>query len=466
MRPQNQAARNQLTTELRRNAPVSAADLAGHLRISVPTVLRILRERGDQIVRIGTTKKARYALRRPLRGIAHSIPVYRIDIQGKGHSCGTLELVEPHGSVMDLEIMGWPVDVEHSSGYWDGLPYPLYDMRPQGFLGRSFARQTYRDLALPSNLSDWSDDDIVHALSQRGSDTIGNLIVGDHAYERWLTSVASPEAPPLPESGLAECYADLAVRIMNLGIAGSSAAGEFPKFTASRELPGAAAPHVIVKFSGTEDSGAVKRWSDLLVCEHIALTTLRETTRLPAAHSRILNAQGRTFLEVERFDRHGMFGRSEIVTLASIDAAFLGSAESLWPESIRRLTKIKLANQLLENKVRVLWWYGKLIANSDMHMGNLSFTFTPEPGKQPELRLAPTYDMLPMFYAPLAGGEVPVRTFEPVLPLPKEREAWLMACAAALHFWQQTSTDTRISDAFRKVCGENYQRLNNLVQLV
>ena len=65
--------------------------------------------------------------------------------------------------------------------------------------------------------------------------------------------------------------------------------------------------------------------------------------------------------------------------------------------------------------------------------------------------------MLPMFYAPLAGGEVPVRVFEPSLPLPKDRDVWVSACNAAMHFWQQASIDSRISDVFRETSLENFQ---------
>lgn len=463
MRPQNRTARDRLNFELRRHAPTSAADLAHRLQVSIPTVLRMLKERDEHIVRIGTTKNARYALRRPLRGLSRPIPVYRIDAQGKGHEGGSLELVEPSGSILDMQSLGWPVDAEHSGGFWDGLPYPLYDMRPQGFIGRNLTHQSYRDLALPQNLNDWSDDDIVYALSQRGSDVTGNFIVGDATYERWLQTVANPEAP-IVESKLAPYYVECAERAMSTGIVGSSAAGEFPKFTASRHLPGALTPHVIVKFSGADESSAVKRWSDLLVCEHIALLALNKKTALPAAASRIVQTRGRTFLEVERFDRHGMYGRSELVTLASLDASILGSAESAWPSIVRQLAKMKLADQQLEFHTQVLWWYGKLIANTDMHTGNLSFQFDAKPGAQPVLRGAPAYDMLPMLYAPLAGGEVPSRQFEPTLPLPKERDVWLTACTAALYFWQQASGDARISIAFRKICGENLRRLESLVQ--
>ncbi|MDQ8208272.1 HipA domain-containing protein [Coraliomargarita sp. SDUM461003] len=54
---------------------------------------------------------------------------------------------------------------------------------------------------------------------------------------------------------------------------------------------------------------------------------------------------------------------------------------------------------------------GELIANTDMHWGNLSF-FLPEQSPYP---LAPVYDMLPMRFRPSSTGEVIERTFEPTL---------------------------------------------------
>gem|GEM_PF-2098816 len=99
MRPQNRTARDRLAAELRHNSPVAARELADRLLISVPTALRILKERGASVVRIGATKNARYASRRLLRGSAHPIPVYRVDNQGRGHDVGSLDLLEPNGSV-------------------------------------------------------------------------------------------------------------------------------------------------------------------------------------------------------------------------------------------------------------------------------------------------------------------------------------------------------------------------------
>lgn len=463
MRPQNEVARERLEVELRRAPPVSAAELSKRLKVSLPTMLRILHEREERVFRIGTTKTARYALRRPLRGIAKPIPVYRIDRQGKGHSCGTLELVEPQGSFIDLKAMGWPTGKNTYNGWWDGLPYPLHDMRPQGFLGRNFARGVYQDLGVSPNPEEWSDDDIVYVLTRYGSDTSGNLIVGDQAYSSWLSSVANPQSL-VSDEGLYGHYMNQASLVTSQVGTGSSAAGEFPKFTASRSLPGSATPHVIVKFSGADDSTAVRRWSDLLICEHLALTTLGRHTDLEAASSRILNEpKGRTFLEVERFDRHDILGRSETITLATLTAALLGSGKSTWPELVHELARLKLTAPSVEEKVRVLWWYGKLIANTDMHLGNLSFRLSPlVSGAHTQLQLTPAYDMLPMLYAPLSGGEVPIRAFEPALPLPREREAWRIACGAAILFWETASGDPRVSSQFQILCTGHMNRLNAL----
>ncbi|NRF65719.1 hypothetical protein HLB44_01845 [Aquincola sp. S2] len=63
--------------------------------------------------------------------------------------------------------------------------------------------------------------------------------------------------------------------------------------------------------------------------------------------------------------------------------------------------------------------------------------------------------MLPMPYAPLPGGEVPARSFEPPLPRPPQRPA----CEAALAFWAHAAADTRIGADFRAICAANGRRL-------
>ncbi len=56
---------------------------------------------------------------------------------------------------MGLIDSGWPVPEESRDGWWDGLAYPLYDMRPQGYLGRQFARAEHHQFAVSTNPDQW-----------------------------------------------------------------------------------------------------------------------------------------------------------------------------------------------------------------------------------------------------------------------------------------------------------------------
>ncbi len=465
MRPRNQTSRNQLTTVLARRAAASAGTLAEQLGVSVPTLHRMLQEQGRAVVTAGSARRTRYALRRPLRGETAELPLYAVDGAGRAALVSHLALVHPQGSRMSLAGSGWPVPDEARDGWWDGLPYPLVDMRPQGYLGRQLARAQHRALAVPANPDEWSDDDVVYGLSRLGSHVSGNLILGDAAFEHWQAQKLSPPETmtPLQPRAIAKAYVRLAEQAVGAGVAGSSTAGEFPKFPALRERAGSGTPHVLVKFSGSEVSGAVQRWADLLVCEHLALTNVATLPGVAAAHSHVLAHGGRCFLEVERFDRQGLFGRSPLVSLGTLNAALVGDGTADWTRLATRLQALGCLDAGTVQRIAQLWWFGRLIANSDMHTGNLSFQPQQASGL---LALAPAYDMLPMLYAPLAGGELPVRGFEPPLPLPPQRSTWMTACSAALEFWHGAAKDSRISAAFQTVCRANAGKLQNVADRV
>lgn len=456
MRPINKSARYLLDHELRVRRVTDAATLAKALDVSSPTVLRIIQERGDEIVRIGTTKNARYALRRMLRGKAELIPVYKIDRNGKGSLLTHLSLASSLGAVLDVRAMGWPV-AKDTTSWWDGLPYPLADMRPQGFLGRSLARQISQSFGVSENPEQWSDDDVTYVLTIKGSDTQGNLIIGDAAYKDFLHTVANPTTP-ITEEQIPKRYPELANLATQFGGTGSSAGGEFPKFTTKRYFSAGSNSNVIVKFSGADESSAVRRWSDLLVCEHLALEVIRKSERLNAPLSRIIQSQGRTFFEIERFDRVGELGRIACASLASMDNAFVGIGSGSWVDAAKRLIQEKVIPADLINDISILWWFGKLIANTDMHFGNLTFLI------EPEVKLSPAYDMLPMLYAPLAGGEVPERMFKIALPMPQEEGVWDIAFEMATEFWSIAAKDGRITSGFRAICEENLNALTVLQQ--
>lgn len=443
---------------------LSGADLLLRLQKSRPTLsratmMRMVRELGDQVVVRGAARRTSYAARRPLRGSTESIPVYRIDRKGRGEQIAVLDPIYPAGCALRYEQpLEWPLAPEMRDGWFPGLPYPLDDMRPQGFLGRNFARNYAGLLQVGPDPQKWPEDDILYMLAQLGHDTAGNYIIGEAAYRRHLDTMQQG-LEMVPE----RAYPELAAAAMQAGDAGSSAGGEFPKFTAFREHGGERA-HVIVKFSGNDQTPGTQRWADLLVCEHLALDTVSAELRLPAARSRIHRAGQRTFLEVERFDRHGEFGRSAVCSWAALDAALFGMAGENWSRAAARLLPQRYISADTHTQINRLWHYGRLIANSDMHEGNLAFV--PGEAGQPPLALAPAYDMLPMLYAPARGVELPQRDYAPLLPLPAERDDWLAAADAAMVFWRAAGADERISAGFRAVCKANGKELKRLRMLV
>ncbi|MEQ1669200.1 MAG: HipA domain-containing protein, partial [Sulfuriferula sp.] len=258
---------------------------------------------------------------------------------------------------------------------------------------------------------------------------------------------------PIANDEIGLRYPQLADLTMSQGIAGSSAGGEFPKFT-TRRIINQQTQHVIVKFSGADHSAAVQRWSDLLVCEYVASKILDRVLKITTVSSAIYQHDGRTFLEITRFDRHGEHGRSPVCTLASINAALVGKNTD-WPQIAHALLTLGwLANDDVA-RITLVWWFGELIANTDMHDGNLAF--------RPGLALAPLYDMLPMMYAPANSGEVPTPAYRPTLPFPAEQDVWQQAATAAIEYWHRCAQDTRISANFRAICQNNGDTLANLL---
>lgn len=399
--------------------PQSARQLIEGMGISQPTLSRGLAELGDKIVRIGAARSIQYTLRDPLRGLP-DIPVYRVDAAGLILRQGTLIPVRTEGFVMRHE--------DGATRHSDGLPWWLFDMRPQGYLGRAYAARHGAELGLPARLADWTDSHALRALLAHGHDVVGNLLLGDVARDRFLTATA-PE--PIPEPH--EHYARLAQEAARGDAPGTSAGGEQPKFTACAMTPDGPR-HVLVKFSEAEPSPISERWRDLLLAEHLALTTLDEAG-VTAARTRIIdhevnpevNHGGQRFLEVERFDRVGLLGRRALHSLSALEAEFVGAAPLGWPDLTRRLAADGHIRPEAAASARLLWAFGTLIGNTDMHNGNLSFVA--EHGRPYEL--APAYDMTPMAFAPRSGGGLPDTIPEAAIHASVDNSTWRLAEAMA-----------------------------------
>ena len=369
--------------------PNTGTQMAKDIGLSQPTVTRALAAMGDEVIKTGQRKSTRYFLRDHRRGYS-DIPLYQVDVRGKVSELGVLSPVRPEGYL-------WTPSQGHQL-HSEGLPWWLMDVRPQGFLGRAYAARWGAELGLPSSLQEWSDHQAMRALLAHGHDLVGHVLIGSLARDKFL---ASAEPTFIREADKPSTYARMAIDASAGHTPGSSAGGEQPKFTAYAESAGRG-KHVIVKFSEPLESSNSRRWRDLLWAEHLALTTLREAG-VSAAQSAIYDHQAQRFLEVERFDRVGASGRQAMVSLAALDAEFVGLAHQPWPVITQALAKQGVITQAAAEKTEILWAFGALTGNTDMHHGNLSFLSSPERPHE----LAPAYDMTPMSFAPTRSGRLP-----------------------------------------------------------
>ena len=439
-----------LLAELRR-APLSRADaLIRALGLRSQSALsRLVTRAGAQVVPVGKARARRYAAARDVRGLGAALPVYRVDTEGALTAIAALAPIAPEGCVVDdaKALPRWMRGTA-GDGVFGGLPVFVADLRPQGFLGRTFAR-THAGLGLADNPDQWPDDDVLVALARAGEDGVGDLVVGQESARR-LYALRAEAPPPIADPQRPAAYAGLATAAIDGVLPGSSAGGEQPKFGAL--VAGASGPrHVLVKFSPEGDAPAAQRWRDLLVCEHLALSTLR-AAGFPTVHSALVAGPSRLFLESERFDRVGAHGRIAVVTLAAMNGEYAGVAPAAghWPEAAAKLAADGWLLPATLAQVRALHWFGRFIANTDMHFGNLSFL----PQVDGTLALAPVYDMLPMVYAPV-GAELPPRRFAVPVPEPGQESAWSAAGELAVSYWTDVAGEPRLSRAIRATATEN-----------
>lgn len=415
--------------------PLSAVELMARLNVSQATLSRLV-ARQKEIIKVGRARATRYALLRPVRHI-DEWPLWRIDETGRAHAAGTLRPVWPQGSYV----------VQDAAGQWQfyaGLPWFLNDMRPQGFLGRAWGQESATALGLPPDIRLWSDDHSLLALGETGIDMPGDWLIGQAAYQRWLTA---REPHVIAQHEKAQRYPQLAERALGGEEPGSSAGGEQPKFLCYSEEAG----HCLVKFSGQRDNDNSQRWRDLLRAEHVALTLLAQHN-LPAARSELIEVNSQLFLEVARFDRIKQRGRRGMASLEAVGAEFLGSLSN-WPVALRQLAQAKKIGAQDANRGALQWAFGRLIANSDMHAGNLSFFVEGD-----RLTLTPAYDMLPMALAPDRLGQMRSSvTLQVDAALP--RAVWQPASAMAKAYWQQLMDDASVSDGFRVIAQRALQQL-------
>ncbi|MRR54266.1 MAG: transcriptional regulator [Deltaproteobacteria bacterium] len=369
-------------------------------------------------------------------------PVHRIDIQGSVHLLGVLWKVG--------DSFRWEPSSGSQTQLLRRVPWFIQDLRPEGFVGKAFARRVHQEFGLPKDPGYWNDSHLMAALSRRGEDCMGNLIVGEEALERYIQSHLNPE-PLIPAAEIPDVYPRMAQAALEGRPYGSIVSGEQPKFTAVVDRNGKT-ESVLVKFSPFVASPSGRRWADLLLCEQLASNIIRDAG-IAATKSTLIFAGDRAFLEVVRFDRVGRLGRCPINSLGVVDDEFFGYRDN-WIAMADRLESAGMVEHRDAEALRWLWSFGVMIANTDMHFSNASLIL--RDASKPTFTLAPAYDTLPMLYRP-KESDVLAREFVP--PLSSLDARWDGTHRHARMFWEAAANDERISVDFRAICTRNWDML-------
>ena len=326
------------------------------------------------------------------------------------------------------------------------LPWWLSPLRPQGFLGRQFARLR-PDFA--SDPDQWTLAQTLYMAVNHLPDPPGAFAIGSqNPLDDVPISIGERDAA---FDRMADAAAD---RLP----AGSSAGGEQPKFTCRvRDDP------VIVKFSPPRGTPFGERWHDLLHLEHLAGETLREHG-IAAARTQIVQTQRRTYLQSSRFDRlgtsraDGRAGKRHVVAASALHDAFVHAPRRHWVATCEALSAHHLLAHAHVGTVATTYLFGQYIGNTDMHFGNLSFFV--DDVTQPIFLPTPVYDMLPMIWRPgIHGGELDAVPVKPqIQPAGFDAQAAL-ARNWAIEYWGRAASLPTLSGVLRSASAINAANL-------
>lgn len=426
---------------LRQRGALPSAEVQQTLQISRATLSRAVAQSRGKVLRFGAARATVYATARQISG-ASAWPLYRIAPDARVEGLGELIAIgrREFGLRPQRPLPAFMPAPQFTAGVFPDLPWFLDDQRPQGFLGRHFAHRVSAQLGVPQDLKLWTGDHVVTALIQQGHDQLGDLVLGERSLERALQSIDQP-ADVLEPDQRSDAYPQLARAALLGEPVGSSPGGEQQKFTATlRNATGVES--LIVKFSERSGNPVAERWASLLRCEALAARVLNEHG-VAAAGDRLFESDGQLFLESPRFDRTPSLGRRGMVSLAALDAAFHGHASMPWWRFAAELQRDGWIDAADADTLQRLHWFGTMIGNSDMHLGNISL----ELRDVKPLKLCPVYDMLPMFWRPSAQGSLPERRLSVPAPSPDQLDAWRWAAAAAGVFWAAVADTPDIDEA-------------------
>jgi HipA-like C-terminal domain len=416
-----------LQAQLARRGVATAQELAAALGRSQPTVSRALAALQPAPLVLGRGRNTRYALGQSLHGAAPEQTLNWVHEDGRIEAWGRLA----HLAAGRFHVAAPGIDLLTQGR----LPWFLTPLRAEGFLGRALARRLV-PLGLPDNPEQWSVAQQLFAALHT-PDAPGAIVLGEPQ---------SVVLPPLEEEADFDRLADVLAAQSPVG---SSAGGEQAKFLAQRQ-----GKPVLVKFSPPRGTPFGERWHALLHLEWLALQVLGERG-VPVATSEVVETARRTHLVSTRFDRVGRTGRRHVVALTALHDSFIPGPRQHWAASARALAQQKRLPAQEAEQVKALLHFGRLIGNTDMHYGNLSFYAEQAGVAAGRVRLAPLYDMLPMRWRPdVHSGELGLTPFEPM-----EQDLQSAAREPALAYWQTAAEWPTLGKAMRTLAATMVQKL-------
>ena len=425
---------------LLKQAPsLSSLELQAATGKSQASISLALKQLGAQVVKLGAARSTRYALTQAILGLpaSHELLWNGPDAMGNmPWRFGTSTYLKNDNLYVQSGQHVWQTQGR--------LPWFLTPLRPQGFLGRELARVRPD---FPNDPDDWTFEQVLYMAINHVNDPVGAFFIG--------VSETSNFAATNDTLQKAEHYEHLATAIGAGLPAGSSAAGEQPKFTA-RQRNG---ERFIVKFSPPRGTPFGVRWHHLLHLEKRALQTL-QTNGIASAQTEIVKTAKRTCLESRRFDRGASGAMRHIVSAAAVHDEFVHAPRVNWVVTCEALVKQQLLSSSDARNVVLSYLFGLFLGNTDMHFGNLSFFV--DDVTRPLFVPTPVYDMLPMMWRPdiHSGNLDPSPLREPILPMGYAAESAL-ARTWAIDYWLQASNDAELSNELRGLCVENARRLQH-----
>lgn len=438
-----------ITRVLARWGALPAADLYVRLLDEFGTersIQRALKAEPD-VLAMGKTTRRTYALLRPEIAavsvmLRHEDGSDRVVATLTGLAAGQWR-VAPEPAAPKWITLG---QREETPGIFQGLPWYLEPFRPAGFLGRAWVREHAAAHGWTVDVNAWSEDQVIEAALQQPWDTRGNL---------GLERIAAAADAAVPAAQRQRLYAERAAKVLNGEMVGASADGEQPKFTAvvddGQEQP---LRPVLVKFSPyLTDDPAAQRWGDIMVTEAVAAQVMT-LNGMSAASTMVWRYDDRIWLETTRFDRIGTSGRRGMASLRALAQTFgYTGPQNGWVTAVEHLQRRGAVGDEQVGHARHLAAIGHLLANTDMHMGNLSFLLSSD--ADPLLSIAPAYDMAPMRWVPGAtSGRAPALEPE-AIPNVYDREALVVA----REIWEETSRHELVTPAWAAWANDRARQL-------